>query len=453
MEAMDRILANLRELMPRSHELSERNAHVLAQEVVGTVDMPYPFYVQRAKGSRVVDVDGKEYIDLTMGFGTHLLGHSSDVAVEAAQRTAAEVALQVGLPNPYQGELADLLVEASPTAGAVVFFNSGTEATMFAIRAARAYTKKTKVALFVGSYHGSHDYVVIDANRKTNPDEPGFVPLGHGIPAETLGQLLLLPYRNENAFDLIRKHADELAVVLIEPVQSSNPRLDVGPFLQELRRVCSECGVLLVMDEVITGFRLGYGGGQEFFGVKGDLATYGKIVGGGMPIGAVVGSQEVMDCFRGKRKGSEIFTGGTFSGNPMSMQVGSAVVRYLKAHPEIYTHLEAESERLASRVNGFVQKEGIRAQLMSAHSMFRLVFTDKPIESAWDPALHRDVLGDPDALGIEHLFYAHLHRNGVIIPGIHLFFLSAAHTPHDVDSVIQAFEKSFLELREEIGAL
>ena len=440
---MKAILEELQALMPGSHKLAEKHGRVLAQEVVGTVNIPYAFYVQSAKGSHVTDVDGREYIDLTMGFGPLLLGHNPDVAVEAARETAEDVALHLGLPNPYQGELGELVVEASPCADKVAFYNSGTEATMYAIRAARAYSGKTKVAVFVGSYHGAHDYVLARAEPSESPDGLETLPLGHGIPRETLDQLLVLPYRNSFAFDLIRKHKDELALVMIEPVQSSNPRVDVGPFLQELRSVCSESGVLLLLDEVITGFRLGYRRAQDFFGVKADLASFGKVLGGGMPIGAVAGSDDVMGCFSQTRKGSEIFSGGTFCGNPMSMRVGSAVLRTLRAKPEIYSRLASESERLANAINGFCEAEGMPARLMNAQSQFKLVFTDQPVNSAWDlPSPHSA------EAELEKLFYAHLHRNGVVVPGVHIFFLSAAHTPDDVDAVSDAFQKSFLELRE-----
>ena len=438
---MKAIREELQALMPGSQKLKEKHGRVLAQELVGTIDLPNVFYVQSARGSRVTDVDGREYIDLCMGLGPLLLGHNPEVAVAAARETAAEVGLHLGLPSPYQGELAELVVEASPCADKVAFYNSGTEATMSAFRAARAYSGKTKVAVFVGSYHGAHDYVLVRPDPRSNPDRPQTLPLGHGIPRETLDQVLILPYRSSAAFELIRQHKDELALVMLEPVQSSNPRLDVGPFLQELRSVCSDSGVLLLLDEVITGFRLGYRGAQDFFGVKADLAIYGKVLGGGTPIGAVAGSDELMACFG--LGGRVIFSGGTFCGNPMSMRVGSAVLRTLRANPEIYSRLASESERLAHAINGFCEAERIPARLMNAQSQFKLVFTDQPVNSAWDLPSPRS----PEA-EIEKLFYAHLHKNGVVVPGAHVFFLSAAHTQEDVDAVIEAFQSSFLELRE-----
>lgn len=226
---------------------------------------------------------------------------------------------------------------------------------------------------------------------------------------------------------------------MIEPVHGGDPRADAGPFLQTLRRVCTECEVPLVFDEIITGFRLGRGGGQELFGVKADLATYGKIIGGGLPIGAVAGSERHMSVFDFARSPSAVFAGGTFNGNPLSMRVGCAVLRHLQVHPEIYSYLAEQSDRLANEVNSFIRREGFRARLQNVQSMFVLRFE-----------ADKGVAPGPNALAPR--FYAHLQRNGVILPGIHTFFLSAAHTPVDVDTIIAAFQQSFRELREQ-GAL
>ena len=436
---MEDILKELRAMMPGSHEVAVRNSKVLAQEVVGTINMPYPFYVTKAKGSRVTDVDGNEFIDLTMGFGPILLGHNPDLVVNAIKETA-DLGPHFGLTNPYQGELAELLIEASPCGEKAIFCNSGTEATMYAIRAARAYTGKNKIGLFVGSYHGAHDYVTVVVNKKSDPKRPQLRPQGKGIPKETTDQVLMLPYRDETAFDLIHENKDELALVMIEPVQSSNPRVDQGAFLQKLSAVCKENNVLFMMDEVITGVRLGgFRGAQEFFDVSCDMATYGKAIGGGMPVGAVTASEDIMNVFNYHGGGTTIFSGGTFSGNPMTSRVGTAVMKHIKAHPEIYPYMAEQSERLANEINAFLKEEKFPAILMNAQSMFHLIFTDKPIESAWE--IGRDT-GQTQVL-----FYNHLHKNGVVIPGIHLFFLSAAHTPEDVDQVIEAFKKSFREIR------
>ena len=434
---------------PKSRAIYERSAEVLASEVVSTVDMPHPFYVAEARGCRIVDVDGNEYIDLTMGFGPHILGHAPELVVRAVQ-DAAPHGLQVGFHNPHQERLARLIVGAAPGLEQVVFENSGTEATMVAIRAARAYTGKTKVAVFDGSYHGVHDYVLYTAHRSSPREAPVPFPRGAGIPKQTVDQTLMLPYRSSAAFDRIRESAEELAVVLLEPVQSSNPRTDTAEWMRELREVCREVGVLFVMDEVITGFRLAYGGGQEVFGVTPDLVTYGKIVGGGMPVGAVAGPREIMRVFTQDRRAQAesglepmrpIFSGGTFNGNPMTMAAGAAQLEYLREHGDrVYPYLTEQSERMAGEINRFCEAEGIPARMMHAHSMFCLQFGKEPIESA------RDL--DPAYDAVQREFYLHLLYHGVIVPGIHLAFLSTAHSCEDVDRVVDAFQRSFADLRE-----
>ena len=193
------------------------------------------------------------------------------------------------------------------------------------------------------------------------PDRPAFYPMGQGIPAETHQNLLMLPYMNEAALDLIREFKDELALVIVEPVQGSNPRLDQGQFLRDVLQTCREAGVLFCFDEVITGFRLAYGGAQEYFGVVPDMAITGKVAGGGMPMGVVAGRADVMsvftrqfDIYRDDKTGDpSVFTAGTFSGNPISMTAGAAVIDYLKAHLEIYPYMEEQVARIGEEINEF----------------------------------------------------------------------------------------------------
>jgi len=436
-KATSEVYGQLEKMMPAAYEISRKNAIMLPSEIVNTVLLPYPFYVEKAKGSRLWDVDGNEYIDLTAGFGPILLGHSPEVVIEAAKEQM-NWGSDFGLTSPLQGKTAELLIEASPCADMVHFSNSGTEATMEALRLARAHTGKDKHAIFVGSYHGVHDPVLVEEDKNSDPKRPsGQSKFGAlGIPQFIIDNVLVLPYRDDAAFDLIRQHKDELAVVMIEPVQSSNPRTDVGPFLQELREVCRECGVLFMLDEVITGMRLGgMGGAQTFFDVTPDLATYGKIIGGGMPVGAVAGPADIMNTFK------VIFAGGTFNGNPLTMTAGAAILQYLKEHPDIYPRLAEQSDRLAKEINSFLETEDMEAQLMNAQSLFTFQFTRKTVESSWDTKKIKPNF--PPSL-----YYAILHKNGVTIPGLHLFFTTASHTAEDIDKVIEAMKKSFLELRD-----
>jgi len=433
----EEVRARLAAATPGSRRLYELGGEVLVQEVVGTVEMPHPLYIESARGARLTDVDGNSYLDLTMGFGPHVLGHAPPVVADAIRRQLAK-GWHFGIHNPLQEPLARLLQAAAPAVERTVFCNSGTEATMYAMRVARAFTGREKIGLFDGAYHGAHDQGILEADWNSPRSRPSLRPRGRGVLPAATDAVVALPYRDPAAFELIAAHAAELAMVLVEPVQSSNPRLDVGPFLQTLREVCSEHGVLLALDEVITGFRLAYGGAQELFGVVPDLATYGKVLGGGLPIGAVGGRADIMARFDMNRRGS-VFSGGTFSGNPLTMAAGVAAVTHLRDHPEVYTYLAAQGSRLAGAVNTFCRAEGYAAQVMHAGSMLYFKFQAGAIESA------RDLRHDTAAVGRE--FYLHLLGHGVVVPGIHLAFLSAAHTPADVELLIEAITASFRDLR------
>ena len=428
------------ERTPKSKAVRDQGEESLAQEIVGTVHLPHPIYIDSAEGPFLTDVDGNQYIDLTGGFGPNVLGNKPAVVEETLSRQISK-GWHFGIPSAPQQELADIVKAAGPCVDHVVFCNSGTEATMFAIRAARAFTGKEKVALFDGSYHGVHDYALVKADDASDRSRPTATFLGAGIP-EAVGKdlMLTLPYRDETAFEIIREHKDELALVMIEPVQSSNPRLDAGDFLHGLKDVCEECGVLFMLDEVITGFRINYGGCQAHYDIKPDLVTYGKAVGGGLPIGAIGGRQAVMNTFSGKDGAPFIFTGGTFSGNPLTMSAGIAATSYMRDNQDdIYPYLMEQGNRLAEEVNSFCESRQIPARIMNAGSMFHLVFTNKEVNSS------RDLSADWRIA--EREFYLHLLGHNVIVPGIHLAFLSHAHRPEHVDQVIEAFKASFEDLQ------
>ena len=314
---------------------------------------------------------------------------------------------------------------------------------MFAFRAARAFTGKRVVALFDGSYHGIHDYALVRADLKSERSNPSSITLGAGIPEEVSRDLMLmLPYRDKNAYELIRKYKDDLALVVIEPVQSSNPRLDNQDFLNGLRDVCTECEVLLMFDEVITGFRIEYGGCQEYYNINPDLITYGKAVGGGLPIGVVAGSKRVMNTFSGAEDTPAIFAGGTFSGNPLTMAAGFGALEYLKENKdEIYPYLHSQGNRIAKEINKFCRSSNIPVQMMNAGSMLHLIFGGETIDSS------RDI--DHSQYKLEKEFYLHLLGHNVIVPGIHLAFISFAHKPEVIDEVIEAFKRTFEDLRED----
>ena len=264
----------------RSQQMSDARSEILNSGLAVNLEMPHPIFIERGEGAYVFDADGNRFIDTSVGFGLHMLGHRHP-DIEAAIKKRAELGWMFGIHSTSQMTLARLLCDASPCAERVVFCNTGSEATMYAIRAARGFSGKDKIALFDGFYHGAHDYGMWMTDPTSPREAPRKLPMGHGIPAALQDLTMLLPYRHPAAFELIDQHRDELALVMIEGVQSSNPQSGAGDFLTELAEVCRGCGVLFAIDEVITGFRVAYGGAQERFGVTPDLATYGKVLGGG----------------------------------------------------------------------------------------------------------------------------------------------------------------------------
>ncbi len=421
---------------PKCRAMSFARAEILNSGLAANVEMPHPIFLDSGNGCRVIDADGNSYIDTSVGFGLHMLGHRHPVIHDAIV-ARADKGWMFGIHTAAQLPLAELLQDAAPCAERVVFCNTGTEATFYAIRAARAFTGREKIALFDGCYHGAHDYGMVIANPQSPPDALTTLPLGRGIPKAIASLTLMLPYRHRAAFDTIRRHKDELALVMIEGVQSSNPQPDIADFLGELKAVCGASGVPLMFDEVITGFRLSYAGAQGYFGVTPDIATYGKVLGGGMPIGAIAGKAELMEVFTGLAGGRGIFSGGTFSGNPMTMAAGTAAVGYLKEHPEIYGYLNGQGDRLARTINSFCSERQIPVQMKNVGSMFHLFFQREPVASA------RDIRSTNTPA--EKAFYLHALNRGVLVPGTQRAFLSAAHSVDDVDTLIDVFRESLLD--------
>ncbi|MEQ8483021.1 MAG: aspartate aminotransferase family protein [Pseudomonadales bacterium] len=424
----------------KSQAIAGERAEILNSGLAANLEMPHPIFIHRGEGAYVWDADGNRFLDTSVGFGLHMLGHRHP-EIEAAIKARAELGWMFGIHTTAQMKLATLLHEASPCAERVVFCNTGSEATMYAIRAARGFSGRDRIALFEGAYHGAHDYGMWVADPSSPAAAPRKLPMGHGVP-KALGDLVtLLPYRDRAAFDLIRAQADSLALVMVEGVQSSNPQPGAGEFLRELAEVCRGAGVLFAIDEVITGFRLAYGGAQERFGVTPDMATYGKVLGGGLPVGAITGRADLMEVFTGLGAERGIFSGGTFSGNPLTMEAGAAAVTHLRNHPEIYTRLEAAGDRLAAGVNGFCEQRQIPAQMKHVGSMFHMFFQREPLHSM------RDVR--PGNTAAEKAFYLHALNRGVLVPGTQRAFLSAAHGDAEIALLIDVFRTSLLDVQRE----
>lgn len=395
---------------------------------------PYPFYTDRGDGAYIWDVDGNRYIDCCMSYGVLLLGHRPPVVLEALQAQMAR-GTTYGTPHPLEIEFAKVFIDCVPCAERMLLCNSGTEATMQAIRVMRAFTGRDKVAKFEGAYHGWHDYaswsIYAHGDAMGPPDRPNSVAESAGIPEAIKDTILMLPY-NEHAFDLIEEHAGELAGVMIEPVFGGGTIPANKEYLQKLREVTERTGVLLLFDEVITGFRLALGGAQEYYGVQPDLATYGKIVGGGLPIGAVGCSTEMMETVL--QGDMSIAVAGTFSGNPFTLAAGTAILNYLRDNQSIYDELAAKGERLRGGFNDWARSEGWPALMTGTGSMFQIHLKDGPIETP------RDMVGRLDEPLADLQLY--LRLNGVFIPWLHLAFVSTAHSEEDIEAILAAHKES-----------
>jgi len=410
---------------------------------------PYPFYVQRGVGSRIIDIDGNEIIDCAMGYGANLLGHVHPAITEEIHKTV-EKGGQFGIPHEEEYRLAKLLIDTVKPLQKVTFCNSGSEAVYQAIRIARTTTGRSKVAKFEGGYHGGTNEVL--ANFKYNTEKggpcesPNTVAGSLGIPPEAQVNTIILPYNHEAAFDIVKKNKDDLAVVLVEVIQGLGGNI-VGDrsFIQELRNLTKDLGIVLLVDEIITGYRLGLGGGQEYYDIEPDISTFGKILGGGLPVGAVGGKEWVMEAIAytgdlAVDAKSKAFYGGTFNGNMLTMAAGSATLEYLKTHPEIYEQMEKKGNRLRESVNQFCREEGLPAQMIGVASMFCTHFTTQEIKSARD-------LVEQNAKSAT-AFYPHLLDEGVFLPKVHMGFLSTAHSDEDVELIIEAHINALKTLKQ-----
>jgi len=391
------------------------------------------FYINKAESCYIYDVNDKQYIDMAMAGGSALLGHAQPELQVALQQQLALGSLYTA-PTPLAHDYANLLNEIIPQYQDFVFCSTGSEATMRAIRIAKAFNGKHKIAIFSGCWHGSHDLLLVEEDYNYPLDTPQAKLKSLGTPPELLEHLLLLPYNHKAALDLIKENSDQIAMVFIEPVQGSNPRSDIGSFLSELRVVCNEYSVLLGFDEVITGGRLALGGGQQYFGVEADISTYGKAFGGGLPIGIVAGKKQVMACIRDQ----SLFMGGTFSANPLSMCAGLSLLKLLIKSPSVYTQLEKAGEYFRNVINSFCQENNINAHMMGVSSLSRLVFC-KPLISS---RRERDEL---EVAWVKQAdFYQLLKDHGVYIGGNRINFLSSKHTPEVMNRVIEAYKTCLL---------
>ena len=391
-------------------------------------------HIQKARGCYVEDCLGNRYIDTALGAGTHLLGHAHPVVVAAVTEQVQDGSLYIN-PNLQAYQLAERLAAVFPSMDGFVFCNSGSEATMRAARIARAHTGRRKVAVFSGSWHGGQDLLLVEDDYDSDAADPRGKLKSAGVPEQVRELTVMLPFNHQAAFDLIKKHRDELAMVIVEPSQGSNPRDDIQGFLQELRRVTEEHRILLCFDEMITGFRIALGGGQQYWGVVPDLATYGKTLGGGLPFGMLAGKRDIFDTIRGPDSALPVFMGGTFSANPLLTHVGLKLLAHLVEHEEaVYGELNRRGGLLRAEVNRGYQACGIPLRMIGVGSFLRLLFTDAPVSSRRD----RDRLELPARLQKLFFNYLLLHK-GININSSGVIFLSTQHDDQITGELIAGF--------------
>jgi glutamate-1-semialdehyde 2,1-aminomutase len=400
-------------------------------------------FIKQSKGGRIIDIDGNEYVDLCMAYGALILGHGHE-AVKEAIHEAVEHGAVHGFGHKFEVELAELMVDAIPFAEIATFANSGTEATMHALKVARAYTGKDKIAKFEGCYHGNPDILQISVRGAVggSVEKPQPVPLA-GVSQKTIEQVVVLSYNQPETFDIIRSHKDELAAVIVEPIPTCCP-INFKEFLQELRQVTAEANVFLIFDEVLSGFRFNYGSIASEYDIVPDLAVFGKVMGGGLPIGAIVGSKDKLsplitsgNLALDVRKNP--FITGTFSGNPVSTAAGAATLRFLKDHPEVYDHVRRLSSEIRREIEAFAQKINFPFQTLGVGPWFLPYFASNPV------ARPRDVNWLKTLLNYD-LFIKYMRKNGVLISDVPLLFTCASHTEEDKEFVIKAIQQSLEEM-------
>jgi len=423
---------------PRSQDLYDKAKKLLPGGVnspVRTFD-PYPFFTSYAKDSRIYDVDGNTYIDYCMAYGPLLLGHAHPEVVEAV-RQQLDKGTMYGTPSEAEVELAELLTKIVPCLEMVRLVNSGTEATMHAIRVARGYTGRNKVVKFEGCYHGAHDYVLVKAGSGAATHG---APTSLGIPQETSKNTVVLPFNDVESLDkAVAQNKDEIAAVIVEPViGNSGLILPKDGYLQAIRKITKEHGIVLIFDEVITGFRLALGGAQEYFNIIPEIATLGKIMGGGFPIAAFGGKKEIMELLSPLGK---VYQAGTFSGNPVSVTAGLTVLEILtRERNALYKRLELMCNRIGNGLRDIVEDAKIPAQVCGLASMFQIFFTDRPI-------LNYEAAQTSDKAKFMR-YQQQLMKRGVFVPPsqFETCFISTAHTDEDLGKTLEAMDLAIRSL-------
>ena len=415
----------------KSRKLFEEAKKVLPGGVSSPVRAikPYPFYTKRANGSKITDIDGNEYIDYVMGYGPLLLGHNHPAIKEAVRKQLPDGWLY-GTPTELEVTLAKEIIKLYPSIGMVRFVSTGTEATMGALRAARGFTGKNKFIKIEGGFHGAHEAALVKAGS-------GATTLGTpdsaGVPKDFTKNTLQVPFNDIEAMTAaIEAYKDDVAAVIIEPVLGNiGPILPKDGYLKEVRAVTRENDVVLIFDEVITGFRLAMGGAQEYYGVTPDMTTLGKILGGGFHIGVIGGKREIMENIS---PAGPVYQAGTFNGSPVSMTAGLAVIKTLKGE-KVHAKVNKAGDSMRSGLSDVISDLGLDYNVSGIGSMFKVFFGDMPYN-------YQDALKcDKEKFNV---FFKKMLADGIFLPPsqYETNFLSLAHSQDDIDKTIEAYRRN-----------
>ena len=395
---------------------------------------PFPLSMQRGEGCHLWDVDGHQYLDCANHHTAQILGHNHPKVIEVVQRQIQR-GVALGAPVGVETELAELLCQRVASLDKVRFCNSGTEATLHAIRLARGFTGRPKIAKFEGGYHGSHDVVEVSVappiDEAGPEDAPHSIATTGGLSVNAPGEVVVLPYDNEQAVErLIEQHRAELACVILDPkagIVSIRPQ-----FVQAVRAITKKHDVPMILDEIV-GFRVGSGGLQEHYGIQPDLTTFGKIVGGGFPAGAFGGRADMMNLFDNSGPPTGMSQSGTFSAHAVAMAAGLATLEQMT--PQAYAHLNGLGKQLRDGLTELFAKEGVAAQVVMLGSVFSIYFSDMPVTNYRALA---QVKGDPD----NRVFFALLARGYYLAHGLGMNALSLPMQPDDIDGLVEAVGQS-----------
>jgi glutamate-1-semialdehyde 2,1-aminomutase len=426
-------------VITKSKNLYNRSKKVIPSGVNSSVRYfsPYPFFIESGKGSKITTVEGSQMIDYCMGYGANLLGHASTKVNESVKKQIEKGNLFC-IPTEMEVELAEKVSNLIPSAAMLRLVNSGTEATLHAIRLSRAFTNKKKILKFDGCYHGSHDYVLVNAESGEG------IPSSDGSIIEVKAQTLVVPFNNITRFERTLEKDSDIACVIIEPVCAN---MGVIPpengFLNAIRKITKERNIILIFDEVITGFRLSPGGASQYFNISPDLLTFAKSMANGFPISTIAGKTEIMEQFTPK---GNVYEASTFAGNPISVSASLATINILKEKNFfIYSRMKSVSNELVKGINNAISDLKINAVVNHVGSMFQIFFTSYQVKDSQTAKLS-------DTKMFAHFFQELLSR-GIFIPPSQFesCFLSSSHNLEDIETTIQAYYDSFKNMNKALS--